>query len=269
MTNWSDPDTDFASHYSNDGDPDADCRRLYSWHRALWGRPVPGISAFELDVIYDRGFEMSLAAPDGARFRLASDGMIPTWSKWKRAFNADLVAEIARDADDFYRVASTIGAYIVFPRNRMGQTGDTINQARGRNPLIADRFDLTLECIRRHYADPAEESPLRERLAYYADFFSLFSDFDGYVRFFLLQDLLTADQSAVRSLMSGEPISGFTEPAIAATAGEYVEYRQRSIKFLRARNARVLDLGLSPAGSSDEMTSCSVCAAATAADRSQ
>jgi hypothetical protein len=42
-----------------------------------------------------------------------------------------LVAEIAKDADDFYRVACTMGGYIVFPRNRVGQTGWTINQYRG------------------------------------------------------------------------------------------------------------------------------------------
>ena len=45
---------------------------------------------------------------------------------------------------------------------------------------IRDRFDLTLECIRRHYLD--EPSPLSATLARYADFFGLFGDFAGYVR---------------------------------------------------------------------------------------
>ncbi len=43
------------------------------------------------------------------------------------------------------------------------------------------RFDLTLECIRRHYLD--EPSPLSDTLAWYADFFGLFGDFAGYVDF--------------------------------------------------------------------------------------
>lgn len=75
---------------------------------------------------------MSLRTADGAGFRLASDGMIPTWSSpgWARWLDADLVTEIAKDADDFYRTASTIGGYILFPRNRIGQAGRTINQAR-------------------------------------------------------------------------------------------------------------------------------------------
>jgi hypothetical protein len=197
-----DPDEDFASYYKGGGDPDRDCERLYVWHRALWGRAVPGMAPFELDVVYDRGYGMQLRAADGSQFWLVSDAIIPTWSTrgWTNRFGPDLVAEIAKGADDFYRIASTIGGYIVFPRNRAGQTGWTINQARGMHSAIADRFDLTLECIRRHYSDPAAENPLGERLAYYADFFSLFGDFDAYVRFFLLDDLVTQDRGAVRSL---------------------------------------------------------------------
>ncbi len=87
----------------NGGDPDRDCPRLYAWHRALWGRSVPGLPALELSIIYRRGYEVSLRTADGAEFRLASDGIIPTWSSpgWARWFDADLVAEIAKDADDF------------------------------------------------------------------------------------------------------------------------------------------------------------------------
>ena len=64
----------------------------------------------------------------------------------------------------------------------------TINGARGCNRKIGDRFDLTLECIRRHYQ--REESPLSRTLSSYREFFELFGDFRGYVEFFLLQDLV-------------------------------------------------------------------------------
>jgi hypothetical protein len=60
----------------------------------------------------------------------------------------------------------------------------TINGARGFHPKIKDRFDLTVECIRRHYVD--DPSPLSDTLARYEDFFGLFGDFRGYVDFFLL-----------------------------------------------------------------------------------
>lgn len=270
VRDFRDPEADFSSHYRNGGDPDRDCPRLYAWHRALWGRSLPGIAVFQLAVTYDRGFEMSLRTPNASEFRLASDSMIPTWSSpgWTRSFPSDLVAEIAKDVDDFYRVASTVGGYILFPRNRIGQTGRTINQARGVDRRIADRFDLTLECIRRHYVDPTAENPLGERLAYYADFFSLFADFDGYVRFFLLDDLLTGDGRGVRSLVSGEPLGAFATPAVAASATEYVAYRQRSIAFVKARNERIRQLGVVPEQPADAIRWCSVCTASIAVNRS-
>lgn len=75
-----DPDLDFASYYQDGRDPDRDCERLYLWHRALWGRAVPGIGPFDLEVIYHRGYGMRLGVPDGAEFWLGSDSIIPTWS---------------------------------------------------------------------------------------------------------------------------------------------------------------------------------------------
>jgi hypothetical protein len=243
-----DPDLDFASHYRNGGDPDRDCKRLYGWHRALWGRVVPGVGPFELAVIYDRGYGLRLRSADGAEFWLGSDGMIPTWSSpgWTSRFAPDLAAAIAKDAGDFYRVACTIGGYIVFPRNRVSQTGWTINQSRGMHSAIADRFDLTLECIRRHYSDPGALNPLGERLAYYGDFLALFRDFDTYVRFFLLDDLVDEARDAVRSLVTGGLLMEFSVPAFAGSPAEYGEYRQRSITFVRARNKRIQQLGLQP-----------------------
>ena len=254
------PDQDFAAHYKQGGDPDRDCPRLYAWHRALWGRTAPDGKALSLEVIYGRGYEMSLTTADGKQFRLASDGIIPTWSSagWAMSFDTNVVAEIAKDTDDFYRVASTIGGYVLFPRNRTDQLGHTINQARGVHRRIADRFDLTLECIRLHYIDPRADNPLAERLAHYADFFALFGDFHGYVRHFLLEDLVTDDQKAVLSLMTGEPLGEFSTPALAGSPEQYAGYRQRSIAFVNARNARIVQLGLpweQPSGTPQ----CAVC----------
>ena len=204
------------------------------------------MAPFRLDVVYDWGYGLSLHTADGSESWLGSDGMIPTWSSagWTKRFSADLAAEIARDGDDFYRVASTIGGYIVFPCNRMGQTGWTINQARGMHSGITDRFDPTLECIRRHYTEPSAENPFGERLAHYADFFEPFGEFGWYVRFFLLDDLLTEDRAAVRSLMSGAAVTDFTSPAFALTPGAYAEYRRRSLDFVSARNNRIRQLAL-------------------------
>ena len=51
---------------------------------------------------------------------------------------------------------------MIFPGNRIGRKM-TINGARGFHPRIKDRFDLTVECIRRHYRK--ENSPLSDTLA--------------------------------------------------------------------------------------------------------
>jgi hypothetical protein len=53
--------------------------------------------------------------------------------------------------NELFDTGSTIRAYIIFPKNRIDRK-HTINQARGVNILIIDRFDLTLECIRLFYA---------------------------------------------------------------------------------------------------------------------
>ena len=59
--------------------------------------------------------------------------------------------------EDFLYKTYTIGGEIIFPKHAR-----SINQARGVNPLICDRFDLTLECIRRYYVGVS--SPLYEVL---------------------------------------------------------------------------------------------------------
>lgn len=48
--------------------------------------------------------------------------------------------------------------------------------------LISDRWDLTLECIRRYYN--GEDSPLYNVFLNDKAFFDLFVDFKGYVDFF-------------------------------------------------------------------------------------
>jgi hypothetical protein len=76
----------------------------------------------------------------------------------------------AAEHETFNRLGYTIGGMMVFPGNKVGGAR-TINGERGCNSLIDDRFDLTVECIRRHYL--GEPSPLSDALARYPDFFAL------------------------------------------------------------------------------------------------
>ena len=78
-------------------------------------------------------------------------------------------------------------------------------------------------------------------LGRYAGFFALFEDFHGYVDFFLLQDLVSADYEAVRFFM---PFTDFSPPAIPRDLDTYLEFRRLSIKFTEARNRRIDQLAL-------------------------
>ena len=123
---------------------------------------------------------------------------------------------------------------MVFPGNCVDRKM-TINGARGFHPRIKDRFDLTVECIRRHYCN--EHSPLSDTLARYADFFGLFGHFGGYVEYFLPQDLVTEDCSAVRFFT---PFANFTASPLPGSVDAYRAYRQRAVDFIEARNRRIV-----------------------------
>ena len=172
-------------------------------------------------------------------FQLASDAITHTYSKWERP-QALVEARNGvphHEVDAFLTLGCTVGAYTVFPRpvHADGKRRLSINQARGMHPRIGDRFDLTLECIRRHYLGIAH--PLESALFWYRDFFALFDDFPGYVRFFLLQDLVTDDFTAVRFLIDFDDFQ--RTPLPSRDADEYRTYMERSMAFVSARNTRI------------------------------
>jgi hypothetical protein len=143
----------------------------------------------------------------------------------------DQIPEVERDT--LWPGGYTIGASMVFPAQWVDGKR-TINVARAFHPKVKDRFDLTVECIRRHYLD--EPSPLGETLARYADFFGLFGDFSGYVDFFHLQDLVNEDFSSVRFFM---PFDDFTGSPWPGSLDAYLDYRQHAIAYIESRNRRI------------------------------
>ncbi len=169
---------------------------------------------------------------DLGEFFLASDSVMPTFTKWKSMRHIiELFPEEENEA--FRTLGYTIGGMMVFPGNRIDGK-NTINGARGFIRKIADRFDLTLECVRRHYL--GQDSPLAETLSRYRQFFALFENFRGYVEFFLLHDLVTHDCSTVKFFM---PFDNFSTPSVPQDRDAYEEYRRRSIEFIQARNRRI------------------------------
>ena len=115
----------------------------------------------------------------------------------------------------------------------------TINGARGFNNKIADRFDLTLECIRLHYQ--RLEHPLEGTFSSQINtfFFSLFRNFHEYVDFFLLQDLVDDNYDRVKFFT--EIYEPFEKSPIPETAAEYRAYKNATLDFVRKRNSRIID----------------------------
>jgi len=219
---------DFRSDTPPGKDADALSPTLHRYHRLLWSKPLPGGFLFELTDRRPRGYLYHRS--ELGEFRLSSDTVIPTFRKERKL--AHVFENSPEELAEFMRIGYTIGAMMIFPGNQVNRRM-TINAARGCHPLIKDRFDLTVECVRRHYA--GDESPLSPVLVRYADFFRLFGDFRGYVEFFLLQDLV-AEHGEVRYFA---PFDGFGSSPVPDGLDAYRDYRDHAVRFIEARNRRI------------------------------
>ena len=132
-------------------DPDVTSKTLQEYHCLLWSRKLPN------------GDEMKLMKGTGSNyltwndFRFGSDSITASfrYNKYKTMIEdiRRFVPNYNEFMESYIRKSYTIGGSIIFPK-RMGG----INQSRGCNFQIKDRWDLTLECIKRFYDN--EESPL-------------------------------------------------------------------------------------------------------------
>jgi hypothetical protein len=223
---------DFRSDTPAGKDPDALSPTLRGYHKHLWSKSLPSGEAFELDNTTPRAY---LHHRSGlGEFFLSSDSVIPTFSRAQRI--SHIISQIpSEEREEFHHKGYTIGGMMVFPGNRISGKM-TINGARGCHPQIKDRFDLTMECIRRYYVN--ESSPLSSTLVRYEKFFDLFRDFRGYVEFFLLQDLVNEEFSAVNLFL---PFHDFTTSPLPRNMDDYMAYRKRAIDFIDSRNRRILE----------------------------
>ena len=211
-------------------DPDSHSPTLRRYHKLLWSKPLPDGSAFILSDTRPAAYLHHIS--QRGEFHLSSDSVGHTY-RHVRAMSR-IVSEVPEEeVQAFFSICSTIGAYIVFPSQKVGNKA-TINGARGMHHKVRDRFDLTLECIRGYYQ--GQDSPLRETLARYDAFFKLFNDFSGYVEFFLFQDMAMEDGASVRFFL---PFDGFDASPLPGNLEEYRAYRDRVVDFIAARNERV------------------------------
>lgn len=232
MAAYSEIDPNFDSRDdAGNGDPDSTSKKLRRQHQILWSKPLPNGDPFEL-VTTRKGCYL-FHESDRGRFFLSSDTVVPTFRTWLRM--KPITEQVSPvELDEFQVLNHSMAGAMVFPGDRRPGTL-TINGARGMNSFIADRFDLTLEAIKRHYAGGA--SPLSKTLANYRDFFDLFETFGGYVEHFLLQDLIADDGATVLHFL---PFEDFVKtPSLPQSVEQYLVYRANAMAFLHARNRRI------------------------------
>ena len=215
---------------SNGKDPDSHSPFLKKQHQLLWSKPFPNGGLFNLEMSPGKYMRHSSNLGD---FKLSSDCISHSLRNQKRL--KSIIEQIPEfELDEFQSIGSTIGARILFPGNRInGQA--TINAARGFSPKINDRFDLTLECIRLHFHGLA--NPLQDSLDRYSGFFKLFESFDGYVKFFLLQDLVNENYSEVKFYLPHD--DSFEDSPRPDSVESYMQYKANTTIFVKARNARI------------------------------
>ena len=226
-------DVAFDHRRDADGkDPDNYSPTLKSQHKLLWSKPLPNGTVFYLED--EPGRYLSHKSALGT-FNLSSDTISHSLRNQKKIQH--VISQVpSKQLDDFQSAGSVIGGKIVFPGNRISNQ-TTINAARGFNQKINDRFDLSLECIRLHYLGLS--NPLDSVLNRYGSFFRLFRDFQGYVEFFLLQDLVASDSSSIRFLLPHDP--SFALSPLPDSVDSYIQYMNNSIDFVAARNSRIED----------------------------
>ena len=211
------------------GDPDTDSIKLYEFHKHLWSKELP--NGEKLDLKVSGSVNSRLIIKNNVIDNLSSDRMCPHFDgKYNNRFDGWLTES---EKEELKLKVRTIGGHILFPAHR--KNGFTVNQARGVNRIISDRFDLTLECIKRFYLK--QQSPLYDAIFRYKEFFNLFLDFNGYVNFFLLQDFLDKNGQINFSI----PFDNFKRPALPQNIEEYKSYSNHTIDLMDKRNRRILE----------------------------
>ena len=208
-------------------DPDVASSTLKEYHRLLWSKKLPNGETMNL---ISRKAPYYLTWKD---FCFGSDTLIVGF---RYVRNKHIIKQVNDMQDDYrvywenlFRKAYTIGGAIIFPVHR-----SSMNQRRGCNKIISDRWDLTLECIRRYYN--GEDSPLYRVICGDKDFFDIFVDFRGYVDFFLLQDAVSDDYSSV-NIWEGD--GSLTGDGLPITLEDYLSFVEKEFDFLEKRNRRI------------------------------
>ena len=211
-------------------DPDSKSPTLRQYHQMLWSKELPNGDLMDLkpggsrSYLSWRNFEFS---SDSIIVELRYYRNIPIFEKVK-----ERVGDYQKYYEDLIRKSYTIGGMMIFPKHP-----GSINQAKGTNAKLRDRWDLTLECIRRYYH--GENSPIHQTLLRDKEFFDLFVDFRGYVDYFFLQDCVSNDYSAVNFWLGN---GDFEADPLPQSVEEYLHWIDSQMTFLQKRNRRIAEV---------------------------
>ena len=214
-------------------DPDAYSRRLKEDHCSLWSKELPNkkYGRLNLEIV---GNVIHGVAND-VSFNFNPDSITNCYSKWGKMKDLRDKDEIKRLLDEYDEVDYRISSSIIFPiQDDNNSSSWTINKARGCLRKIADRIDYTLECIRLYYLDKSTNTPLKKCLNRYNKFFDLFGNFENYVKFFCLDDLVTPDYKNVLSFTKS-----FDFDHSLPTSENYASFIEKTIEFLIKRGNRI------------------------------
>ena len=233
-------------------DPDGRSSDLADVHTFLWSRKTGNKQNPDTELKLEKNYDSSYYLKDkNSGIDFSSDTLVNGY-RWKRLTDLDLgnsvsgngvIPALIRDygqaqyraiQERFTHKAYTVGGMIIFPRRSA-----SINSARGNNPNISDRVDLTVEWIRRFFFK--EKTDISDVLEKNKDFFDLFGQgkdgFKAYIDFFFLNDLVSADYERVYSFFGPNDFS--RQNAYPGTTQEWRQWHALAIEFIDARNDRI------------------------------
>lgn len=205
-------------------DPDSASATLKAYHQLLWSKPLPNGQVMELttrNCLYLRWEDMFFG----------SDSIIVSFMHGRymhRQLIMDSIPNFKDYREDYLKRACTIASYVIFPKHQR-----SMNQERGCYRMISDRWDLTMECIRRFYV--GESSPLDKVLEVDKDFYRLFVDFKGYVDFFFLQDCVDEDYNV--KFWLDTPL--WVSDPMPETVELYKDWIDKELDFVEKRGKRI------------------------------
>lgn len=229
--------TIYKDSSGNKRDPDKYSKELGQAHCELWsGRGKLGVLTWNplnrLTATTNSGVELILT-PDSI-----TNGFIDSERTIGDKKEKELIKEygdgVQKLINKYVNTDYTIGSSIVFPISINGEKIRwTMNIARGLNYKVHDRFDYTLECIKRFYEGNID-NPLQSALERSRKFFEIFTSFEDYVHFFFLDDLI--DENG--NVKSFTDIVDFSSP-FPMTKEEYIKYLTKTMEFVEKRNTRI------------------------------